>query len=147
MSGVSLDEVMMHTQNLIEVDDQCRSIALSSLRPQFTCSRKRSVPFETHTCYDQGETFTTPDIDSCHHCPHTPFHGLFLICCTAMTPSAYLFILLFLTRQRLSLLRDTLLSPLTGGLGLSTLGVHLILENLLTLLLGLGLVDLYHTLV
>ena len=50
-----------------------------------------------------------------------------------------------LLRSALKLLPLRLLalqSPLTGGLGLSTLGVHLVLENLLTRLLGLGLVDL-----
>ena len=36
----------------------------------------------------------------------------------------------------------TLLSPLAGSLGLCTLGVHLFLQDALTLLLGLGLVDL-----
>ena len=49
---------------------------------------------------------------------------------------------LLLALQRLSLGLHTLLSPLAGSLGLSTLGVHLVLEDLLTRLLGLGLVDL-----
>jgi hypothetical protein len=40
------------------------------------------------------------------------------------------------------LLLDTLLSALAGGLGLGTLGVHLLLELGLTGLLGLSLVDL-----
>jgi hypothetical protein len=42
----------------------------------------------------------------------------------------------------LSLGLNTLLSPLAGSLGLCTLGVHLFLEQTLTLLLGLGLVNL-----
>jgi hypothetical protein len=50
---------------------------------------------------------------------------------------------LLVALQYLSLGLHTLLSPLTGSLGLSTLGVHLVLENLLTRLLGLGLVDLH----
>lgn len=55
-----------------------------------------------------------------------------------------LFRLLFIsTFQRLSLRLDSLLSPLTGSLRLRTLGVHLLLEDLLTLLLGLGSVDLW----
>lgn len=40
------------------------------------------------------------------------------------------------------LLLDTLLSALAGGLGLGTLGVHLLLELGLTGLLGLSLMDL-----
>jgi len=40
------------------------------------------------------------------------------------------------------LLLDTLLSPLARRLRLRTLGVHLLLEDTLTRLLGLGLVDL-----
>jgi hypothetical protein len=50
--------------------------------------------------------------------------------------------LLNLTGQSISLGLDTLLSSLACSLGLRTLGVHLLLENSLTLLLGLGLVDL-----
>jgi hypothetical protein len=42
----------------------------------------------------------------------------------------------------LSLGLNTLLSPLAGSLGLCALGVHLLLEQTLTLLLGLGLVNL-----
>jgi len=34
------------------------------------------------------------------------------------------------------------MSPFTSSLGLRTLGIHFLLENLLTLLLGLGFVDL-----
>lgn len=45
--------------------------------------------------------------------------------------------------QRQPLLRDTLLSPLPGGLGLGTLRVHLFLQDPLALLLSLGLVNLY----
>lgn len=50
--------------------------------------------------------------------------------------------LLVLASKCVALLGDTLLSPFAGSLGLRTLGVHLCLELLLTLLLGLGLVDL-----
>lgn len=50
--------------------------------------------------------------------------------------------LLVVAGHRLPLLLDALLSPLAGGLGLRTLGVHLLLEGLLALGLGLGLVDL-----
>jgi hypothetical protein len=42
----------------------------------------------------------------------------------------------------LSLGLYTLLSPLASSLGLRTLGVHLLLEQTLTLLLGFGLVNL-----
>ena len=49
---------------------------------------------------------------------------------------------LVLANELLSLLLDALLSPLAGGLGLRALGVHLGLQSLLALLLGLGLVDL-----
>lgn len=49
---------------------------------------------------------------------------------------------LLLGHKSLPLGRDTLLPPLAGSLGLGTLGVHLLLEDPLTLLLGLGLVDL-----
>jgi hypothetical protein len=70
--------------------------------------------------------------------------GPSLICSIANSTMQYLLLRLFLlTLEDQSLLCDTLLSPLTGSLGLSTLGVHLFLENLLTLLLGLGLVDLF----
>lgn len=44
--------------------------------------------------------------------------------------------------KRVPLRVHALLSPLAGGLRLRTLGVHLLLQLLLTLLLGLGLVDL-----
>ena len=44
--------------------------------------------------------------------------------------------------QGISLGLNTLLSSLAGGFGLGTFGVHLLPENALTLLLGLGLVDL-----
>ena len=46
------------------------------------------------------------------------------------------------TGQSIALLLHALLSSLAGSLGLRTLGVHLLLEDSLTLLLGLGLVDL-----
>jgi hypothetical protein len=61
-------------------------------------------------------------------------------------PSAHLCLglglLFLLALQRLPLSGDSLLSPLAGSLGLCTLGVHLVLEDLLALLLGLGTVDL-----
>ena len=41
-----------------------------------------------------------------------------------------------------TLVLDALLSPLAGGLGLRTLGVHLLLDGPVAGLLGLGLVDL-----
>ena len=50
---------------------------------------------------------------------------------------------LVLASKLVALGLDTLLSPLARGLGLGTLGVHLLLELDLTGLLGLGLVDLY----
>jgi len=52
-----------------------------------------------------------------------------------------LLLLLNLTSQSVPLCLDSLLSPLTSSLGLRTLGVHLILQDPLTLLLSLGLVD------
>ena len=51
-------------------------------------------------------------------------------------------LLLVLASKCVALLGDALLSSLASSLGLCTLGVHLCLELLLTLLLGLGLVDL-----
>jgi hypothetical protein len=52
-------------------------------------------------------------------------------------------LLLKITHEGISLGCDTLLSSLTGGLGLGTAGVHLFTESTLTVLLGLGLVDLF----
>ena len=49
---------------------------------------------------------------------------------------------LLLARHLVPLGLDALLSPLARRLGLCALGVHLVLDLLLTLLLGLGLVDL-----
>lgn len=60
--------------------------------------------------------------------------------------SAYLCLglgLLVLSSQCLPLSSNSLLSPLAGGLGLCTLGVHLVLEDLLALFLSLGSVDLW----
>lgn len=51
-------------------------------------------------------------------------------------------VLLVIRQQGISLCRHSLHLALTSGLGLGTLGIHLILERLLTLLLGLGTVDL-----
>ena len=51
--------------------------------------------------------------------------------------------LLHLTSQGISLGLDSLLSSLAGGLGLVTHGVHLVLQGLVTLLLGLRSVYLY----
>jgi len=51
---------------------------------------------------------------------------------------------LHLAGQRVSLGLDTFLSSLTGSLGLGTFGIHFILEDALTLLLGLGLVDMFN---
>ncbi len=53
-----------------------------------------------------------------------------------------LFLGLLFTSKRISLALDSLLSPLAGGLGLRTFGIHFFLEDSLTLLLGFGLVDL-----
>lgn len=50
--------------------------------------------------------------------------------------------LLVIRQQGISLCRHSLHLALTSGLGLGTLGVHLVLECLLTLLLGLGTVNL-----
>ena len=50
---------------------------------------------------------------------------------------------LLFASQRLSLRLDPLLSPLAGSLGLCTLGVHFVLDDLLTLSLSFGLVDLH----
>ena len=55
---------------------------------------------------------------------------------------AFLHLLLVLALQLLSLGLNTFLSPLASSLGLRTLGVHLLLEQTLTLLLSLGLVNL-----
>lgn len=49
---------------------------------------------------------------------------------------------LILASESVSLGLDALLSPLTSRLGLCTFGIHLFLEDPLTLLLGLGLVNL-----
>lgn len=50
-------------------------------------------------------------------------------------------VLLVIRQQGISLCRHSLQLALTGSLGLRTLGVHLILKGLLTLLLGLGTVN------
>ena len=50
--------------------------------------------------------------------------------------------LLFVTELRLLLGNHSLLLSLTGSLGLRTLGIHLLLEDSLTRLLGLSSVDL-----
>jgi hypothetical protein len=56
----------------------------------------------------------------------------------------FLFLLVCkVAHELLALLGDSLLSALAGSLGLGTLGVHLLLEDTLTGLLGLGLVDLF----
>ena len=64
-----------------------------------------------------------------------------------MTLSRLCLLLLVVGSESESLLLDTLLSALAGGLGLGTLGVHLLLEDPLTCLLSLGLVDLWCMLV
>lgn len=51
---------------------------------------------------------------------------------------------LLLAQQSISLCCHSLLLSLACGLGLGTLGVHLLLELGLTGLLGLGTVDLYN---
>lgn len=50
--------------------------------------------------------------------------------------------LLFLPELSRSLGNDSLLLSLAGGLGLSTLGIHLLLQGPLTRLFSLGFVDL-----
>ena len=50
--------------------------------------------------------------------------------------------LLVVANLRSTLLLHTLLSPLPRGLGLRTLGIHLLLDDPLASLLGLGLVNL-----
>lgn len=50
--------------------------------------------------------------------------------------------LLSLASESVSLGGDTLLSSFTSSLGLGTFGVHLFLEDTLTLFLGFSLVDL-----
>lgn len=58
--------------------------------------------------------------------------------------STLLFLLLFqLSSQSVSLRHNTLLSPLAGCLRFVALGLHLLLQDTLTLLFGLGLVDLW----
>lgn len=51
--------------------------------------------------------------------------------------------LLLVGQQGIPLRRRTLQLALAGSLGLGTLQVHLVLEGLLALLLGLGAVDLF----
>lgn len=51
-------------------------------------------------------------------------------------------LLLLLASKSVPLRREALLSPLACSLGLGTLGIHLLLDNVLASLLGLGLVNL-----
>lgn len=51
-------------------------------------------------------------------------------------------VLLVSSKRCIPLLLDTLQLPVAGSLGLVALGLHLLLQDTLTLLLGLGLVDL-----
>ena len=51
-------------------------------------------------------------------------------------------LLLISASKSVSLGLDSLLSPLPGSLGLRTLGIHLLLQDPLTLLLSLGFVNL-----
>ena len=53
-------------------------------------------------------------------------------------------LLLLLALEGSTLVLDTLLSPLAGGLGLGALGVHLLLELALAGGLSLGLVNLWN---
>jgi hypothetical protein len=55
-------------------------------------------------------------------------------------------LLLLLALDGSALVLDTLLSPLAGGLGLGTLGIHLLLELGLAGGLSLGLVNLFELL-
>jgi hypothetical protein len=54
----------------------------------------------------------------------------------------HLLVGLLATSQSTALGLHTFLPSLAGSLGLCTLGVHLLLQDALTLLLGLGLVNL-----
>jgi hypothetical protein len=67
--------------------------------------------------------------------PSTPFSCFILTISHVVTSSLFGF-------KSLTLGLLAVLSPLTSGLGLGALGVHLLLDDALTLLLGLGLVDL-----
>ena len=67
------------------------------------------------------------------------------ICSSCHLLRLLLLCLLQLARQSISLGLDPLLSSLASSLSLGTFGVHLLLENALTLFLGLGLVNLQHT--
>ncbi len=53
-----------------------------------------------------------------------------------------LLLLLVTSKRCISLLLDTLHLPVAGCLGLVALGLHLLFQDTLTLLLGLGLVNL-----
>lgn len=60
----------------------------------------------------------------------------------------FLLLLIFaLPHESISLRCDALLSPLAGSLGPGSFGIHLLLEDTLTMFLGLGLVDLQHTVI
>ncbi len=58
------------------------------------------------------------------------------------SPSLLLLRLLVFAQGLVPLRRHALLSPLPSRLGLVALGLHLLFEDALTMLLGLGLVDL-----
>ena len=62
--------------------------------------------------------------------------------CPFLDPTLLLLRLLILAQRLVPLSRDAFLSPLTCSLGLVSLGLHLLLQNALTLLLSLGFVDL-----
>ena len=66
--------------------------------------------------------------------------------CNTKRPHLLCLGLLFVTELRLLLGNNSLLLSLTGSLGLRTLGIHLLLQDSLTRLLGLGSVDLLYVL-
>ena len=76
--------------------------------------------------------------------PSFYFLRTFTPCMThhALNPSLLLLRLLVFTQRLCPLGRNTFLSPLTSSLGLVAFGLHFLLQDTLTLLLGLGFVNL-----
>ena len=68
--------------------------------------------------------------------PYSSSHSLLLLCLQVVR-----------TRQRIPFLHHALLSPLTRSLSLVALGLHFLLQDTLTLLLGFGLVNLLPTII
>jgi hypothetical protein len=63
--------------------------------------------------------------------------------CQSQTDQNLLLGLFLITELSSSFSNNSLLLSLTGSLGLRTLGIHLLFDDSLTRLLGLGLVDLF----